>query len=127
MDQIVEQDLVDVARQKPRQFPAQPIAQVLREGIPSMFQPMQDEGPEQYLASCILGALLLVQSCLQRLLARFKLGKPFFDGFAGHDVFLVLHGQECMRGLMPAELTDLLAGRPKRGHEIATLELRKPL
>lgn len=96
MDQIVEQDLVDVARQKPRQFLAQPVAQVLREGIPSMFQAMQDEGSEQYFASSVLGPLLFAQSCLQRLLSGFKLGKPFLDGFAGHDVFLVLHGRQCM-------------------------------
>jgi len=73
--QIGEQRLVVVAREEARQFPAQPRTQALGEFlIPALFQPIQYQRPEQYLAPCVLGSILLAQSCLQGFALGFELG-----------------------------------------------------
>ena len=89
---VIEQGLVIVSSEKAWKLSAQPVCQTLGElRVVCILEPMQDEGAEENLATCIVGALLLGEPCLESRSLCIKLCEAFFDGFASHHLVLLIN------------------------------------
>jgi len=85
LEQIGEEILVGVAGEEARQFAAEPVSEAAGEFfVLARLEAVQNEGAEQDLAPCVVGALLFAQPRLERLPLGVDLGEPHLDRLSSH-------------------------------------------